>query len=70
MTMIRSDEMNADGTVRAARLHAFYTLIDRGCVASVQGDAAVVDGQRAALLEADVDWTTDQLDAIVELWQR
>jgi hypothetical protein len=69
VTLIRSDEVDGDGDVVAHRLHAFYTLLDHGCVVSVVGDLESLDAARASLLAADVDWATDELLALVQLWQ-
>jgi hypothetical protein len=52
------------------RLYGFYTLIDRVCAVTATGaDAAAVDAARPVLLGADVDWQTDELLAIAQLWQ-
>lgn len=64
VTLVRSEQ---DG---AHQLHGFFELIDRGCVVAIAGaDRAAVDACRADLERAVVDWTSDELLAIVQLWE-
>ncbi|MCA9679041.1 MAG: hypothetical protein H6709_25060 [Kofleriaceae bacterium] len=69
-TLVRSDLLDDAGAVIARRLHGLYRLIDRGCVVTVTGaDADAVDAARADLLAADVDWRSDELVALAQLWE-
>lgn len=70
VTLVRSDVVDGDGAVIACQLHGFYQLIDRGCVVAVSGaEAAAVEARRGDLLVAEVDWRSDELVALSQLWE-
>ena len=70
VTLVRSDLIDGDGVVIRCRLHGLYHLIDRACVVTVTGPAsAAVETYRDVLLAADVDWRSDELVALAQLWE-
>lgn len=71
VALVQSDVMSEHGAMIVCRLHGFYRLFDRACVVTVTGtDHDTVSEHRALLLAAEVDWATDELLAVSQLWGR
>jgi hypothetical protein len=59
----------ANGAVVERRLFAFYQLVDMGVTATaIAEDEAALALVRALLVQGDVDWDSDELVALAQLW--